>query len=187
MASLIMQTGLPCNGAAPCGLRRSRVLACCISTTMLLLGLFAAGPAIAGWRYTNWAMTPEEVVTASQGKAAMLEEPDVTRSGLVRSAKADYRAGALSFHVSFLFHPATNVLERVVLKLKNAGGAPHLYQDLESHYGEPQSSEIKPIQGGERHTAEWLDVESNNRITYFGVGDYYAIEYAPISRAMNGL
>lgn len=150
------------------------------------LCLLAAQPALAGWRYTTWTMTPAEVVEASSGKAELLDPPVEIPSGLLNSAAGQYNTGIFIFNVYFLFRADDEVLEHVVLNLKDNTPASQLYQGLVATYGEPYKTDIKAIQDGESHTAKWKDPDNNNLITYFGIGDNYSIEYAPLNRTSDG-
>jgi len=106
----------------------------------------------------------------------------------LKAAAGRYATGPFDFEVSFLFEAVdeTLALERVVLFLADDDAASQLYQSLLASYGEPEKSEIKPIQDGVSHTAQWKDPERNNLVSYFGIGDYYAVEYAPLSRVGDG-
>ena len=151
---------------------------------LIVLCLFVSQSAGANWRYTTWNMTPDEVVGASSDQATLLNPPIETQSGLLTSAVGRYETGPFVFEVSFLFRAADQVLERVVLHLEDNSSASQLYQSLVATYGDPEISEIKPILVGESHTATWKNSDDNNLIVYFGIGDYYAIEYAPLNRAV---
>lgn len=155
---------------------------------LLLLGLYlvTAQTTLADWRYTTWSMTPEEVVEASSGKAELLNPPVKTSSGLLKSAAGQYRIGAFVFNLSFLFRTDDEILAHVVLNLKDNRSASQLYPELVATYGDPYDFVIKPIQDGESHTAKWKDPDNNNLITYFDIGDYYGIEYAPLNRTSDG-
>ena len=157
---------------------------------LLALGLLLLGvrSALADWRYTTWRMTPQEVVEASSGEAELLDSPVSTPSGLTKAAVGRYETGPFGFEVSFLFRTVDEALEleRVSLFLLDNSAASRLYQSLVDSYGEPETSEIRPIQDGVSQTAQWKDPDSSNLISYFGIGDYYAVEYAPIRPAGDG-
>jgi len=152
---------------------------------LLAFGLLSpgAGSALADWRYTTWRMTPQAVVEASSGEAELLDPPVSTASGLTKAAVGRYGNGPFEFEVSFLFGTVDGMLElhRVVLFLADNSAAPQLYQSLVASFGEPDKSEIKAIQAGVSHTAQWRELDRNDLVSYFGIGDYYAVEYAPIS------
>lgn len=61
-------------------------------------------PAVAGWQYARWGMSPAEVVAASNG-AARLIKPSSDTNTVFGSAKADaqYRQDPFLFYVTFIF------------------------------------------------------------------------------------
>ncbi len=107
---------------------------------------------------------------------------------MIEAATSNHKAGQFSFRVSFLFRPSDGLLERVVLTLISDDVASQLYQRLVTVYDQPETGDevFKSIPGGESHTAKWKDPNKNNLITYFGIGDFYTIEYAPLSRTGDG-
>lgn len=146
----------------------------------LCLCLIASQPAVADWLYTMWDMTPEELVAESGGEAELVDPPKHLASGLVRAAESRHETGAFVFDVAFLFRTGEGPLARIVLHLVDNTHAPQLYATLLSVYGEPDDHEINDIPEGESHIAKWKDPANKNVVTYYGIGDYYAIEYAPL-------
>ena len=117
-----------------------------------------------GWQDTEWEMIPKKVVSASGRKANFLDSPMEIAPGLVEYVTASYKAGQFSFEVSFPFTGDNNILEHVVVTLKNHDTAAQLYGSLFRKYGEPVRQSIQPIQGGVSHTASWHDKPKNNQI-----------------------
>ena len=154
----------------------------------LAVALLAAQPSHAGWEYADWNMTPEQVVEASQGKAKAVP-PAKKKHGLIEEVVANHAAGALSFQVSFLFRisDSKKMLDRVVLTLVNTASGAQLYRDLVAIYDRPLTDEISVIEGGDSHIAKWEDAAKNNRITYYGIGSYYAVDYRPLKPGADGL
>lgn len=154
------------------------------SVAVALCAVLAGSSARAGWQYTDWEMTPEAVVAESAGAARLLEVPTETQSGLLRLAVGRHRVDIFEFHVTFLFRPSDEKLDRVVLSLENVEVADRLFEALRGSLGEPTSQELKLIPGGESHSAMWEKEEDNNRIEYKGGINQtlYVIYYSPIAR-----
>lgn len=148
--------------------------------------LIAVTPADAGWRYTDWGTTPADVVESSDGKAMLLDEPVTTPKGLIKMARARYVSGDLDFVVSFYFSPELQLLDLVALRLRDNTAANQLYQAMITLYGEPDEETIKNITEGVSHTAKWKDESANNIVIYFGIGNFFVIQYAPLNRSPGG-
>ena len=143
-------------------------------------------PAWAGWEYTHWDMGPTEIVDNSDGDVELLETPVRTPGNLLAMAAGRFTSGSVTFDVDFLFKPDPNVLERVILRPAGSSSARELYDAQIALYGQPKKEKVKPIAGGESHTAIWHDAENNNQIRFLDIGDaYLAIEYAPLSRFLS--
>ena len=104
------------------------------------VAIIAASPAFAGWQFTTWGMTPAQVMTASQGAAALVDPTD--RSSLNGDRvllEMLYVTGDFDFAASFAFDSAGH-LDRVHLVLRS-GSAIDLRAALIAKYGKPKDQD----------------------------------------------
>lgn len=125
--------------------RASRVAA------IALCAVSSAGSGHADWAYTNWKMTPEQVVKASKGLVQLVtpQEAGGDGSNLAFAARGVYPAGALRFDVSFGFDRTDGHLAVVTYSIDRASQNPTLKDWLIGKYGQPQSKGAGE-DGGER-------------------------------------
>jgi hypothetical protein len=91
----------------------------------------------ADWQFTKWGMTPDQVVAASGGKAAVLPAKNhVSSQGLRVVAAMPWESETLHFQVGFMFD-GKNALRRVSMLLKSGGTAADLLRALKAKYGPP--------------------------------------------------
>ncbi len=123
----------------------------------LALALGLSTSARADWQWTKWGMSPEELVSASAGKARLATEEETKqkspgpRGGPPRQAMlatATHTAGELQFHVFFLFAPATRRLECVRLRPLNLKLEDTLRDQLITVYGKPTDARRDTITSG---------------------------------------
>lgn len=123
-----------------------------------MASLLFATPAFAGWQYTDWGMTPQEVVTASNGLAIVPEKLDTYVDSVVM-LKAIYISGMFEFDAGFAFEDARS-LNMVVLDLKNKNDCPSLLISLKNAYGPPQSADHNMM----GPMSEWWDKKNGNNV-----------------------
>ena len=140
----------------------------------------------ADWMFSQWGMSIENLKENAPDEFVYLEEPKETRSKLLLIGHIAHEAGDYKFQANFLFSKA-NKLDRVVLTLSEESDGATLCQSLLSKYGEPKKEKIRSIDRGESHIAIWHDEEANNVVSYFGIGENYTIEYAPLDRTAGNL
>jgi hypothetical protein len=94
----------------------------------------------AGWQYTQWGMTAEEIVAASKGAAHPASgkaKPDKLGATLIyHLLDADYVGSGYEFAVNFWFDENRR-LATVTLKLKNPADCASLHGTLSGIYGPP--------------------------------------------------
>lgn len=155
------------------------------SAVFIIMSLMIWQTASAKWQYIEWDMTPDEVVTASEGKAVKLDPSKKVKGGLIKAVVADHKNNDFSFKVSFLFDPVTEKLQCVVLKLVDMQDASSVYQDLVKAYGKPGNSYYTPASSGDSIKAVWPDIAGKKAVKYFSVDDMCFIEYRPVKEADN--
>jgi hypothetical protein len=121
-----------------------------IPLSLPILFLFIAPAVHADWEYTRWGMTPEQVVTASGGKATLLPEQKRPRiPPLVTAATGEFKDGPMELRTVFSFN-----IERGGLVCVSYGVASPDYNEafktaLVGHYGPPQSTSTIAFLGQE--------------------------------------
>src|SRR5258706_14614482 len=96
---------------------------------------FAADTALAGWQYTDWGMSPEQVVKASDGSA--VPDPravDVPNGPYETKLRAAYSAQGIMFRAYFLFSRANGGLEAVRLEADDTSDCPKLGAMMDKIY-----------------------------------------------------
>jgi hypothetical protein len=131
-----------------------------------------AAPATAGWQYTKWGMTPEEVSAASNGSAPeSLGTSGDAIEGLEIGNVGTYRADVQVFQAIYYYRAGG--LARV--KLKTTQGCDGLINRLRAAYGQPDFDNRSPVV----RQVTWSDRDMGNRVHYTGVGDC-SIDYEPL-------
>jgi hypothetical protein len=142
--------------------------------------LTASSPAFAGWQFTNWGMTPAQVVVASKGTAQLGNgEPGdrMKDSPHVVGAVGTYSSGTHHFRATYYFDGGK--LSLVMLKLTNGtNGCGMLWADMKSAYGKPFSEK-----GGLINDAIWHDVAKNNFVAVLEIGELCNLSYKPLKSA----
>ena len=134
--------------------------------------------ASAQWQYTEWGMSPEEVVAASNGEVARApSDPQREWGGVDIAAEGTYRSGEYEFQSIFYFE--RDELIAVHLELQSAELASDsiaLRHSLYGVYGEPFDETT-----GMMTIVTWHDTEKNNRVDLFAIGDRSVeIRYRPL-------
>ena len=138
-----------------------------VAVTLALLLVSLPKPAICGWQYTRWGMTPEQVKSASQGNA--IENPTVgSQSNDSGDAllMSPYRVGALDFKAYFLFDRKSKKLKTVSLELVDQRKGKELYTQLVGQYGRPVSQDNTALM----RVARWLDRKNRNMVVWTTIG-----------------
>jgi len=120
-----------------------------VAVAVVLAALFWGELSWAGWQYTEWGMSPEEVAEASEANS---ESRDVHRAG-------DYR-----FRVEFSYE--SNERERVTLQLEEKARCPELAGDMRVKYGKPTEESRSRI----GRSWVWRDQDANNHIVLNRLG-----------------
>ena len=138
-------------------------------------------PAHADWQYTKWGMSPQQVVTASAGKAKPYPEgPKKATSAngepLYETLFALHRSGPFSFRASFAFAERRG-LTVVGLTAENPSDCIDIKNSLISKYGTPA------VDRASVGLQKWFDQPSNNIVSIITLGSFCTIQYQPFSRA----
>jgi hypothetical protein len=97
-------------------------------------------PAQADWQFTQWNMSRDAVVAASQGSMHAVEgTPGQRRWGLEMKAEGRFNDGALSLESRFFFDPAGR-LKAVSLDLADLTQCPAFRKSVEQRYGKPEGT-----------------------------------------------
>lgn len=132
-----------------------------------LLAFAPSGPAQAGWEYTKWKMTPEQVREASSDNLSEPNDYDrrvKTQGNLVPLLTGEHRSGSYNYMVDFLFDEDQR-LQRVVLNLENDERCAMLISSLKSRYGQTSIDRSE----GSASSLEWQDVNHENVISLWSV------------------
>lgn len=114
------------------------------ATVGLVLAL-SVRDASAGWQYTRWGMTPEQVISASRGTATWnVDEapgPHVHQHALVVGRHA---VDGMPFTLRFLFGANDRLLRCVAVRLADNSKVNQFRSALLRIYGQPNSTEKIP-------------------------------------------
>lgn len=107
------------------------------------------GPAAhADWQYTKWGMTPEQVVAASGGKAALLPSARRPRiPPLETAASGEFQDGVLELRTAFSFNTDGSGLACVSYGLMSHDADQAFKASLINRYGPPQRTSGLPAIG----------------------------------------
>ncbi len=159
------------------------------------LALFASGPAGADWQYTRWGMGADEIIAASNGKAA---KPSTER--LAKATKdslgelvavAEHKAGDFAFSVSF--YGRGGRLAAVQLRPGSTETDPGLLLDqLRLTYGQPVKDETSRGSPCGTKSVAWQDRTAGNvvafdQLTCSGNVNIVTVVYAPLPSSSGGL
>ncbi len=173
---------------------------------VLALACCGAGAAKADWEYTKWGMTPQQVVSASDGRAKEGSDLRPDSDGNVSKLVAPHKTGAFLFQADFGFDAADR-LSSVTLVLNDASASMDMDMDagadmhkgagmqMNTRKGSCQDLRLSvdaihgPAQGG--GTADmlysietWRDQKNKNDVKYtvlYGTGCY--VQYSAIKSA----
>lgn len=143
---------------------------------------FLTSPANAGWQYTSWGMTPEQVAAASKTKVQISNGESNDSLGLVDDkvgAVGTYTSGLYQFRAVFYF--TNQKLSSISLRLQNDKElCRNLWQDMKSAYAEPFEQSRDALM----RTAIWQDVAKNNRVTMREITTC-SLHYEPLKNVNN--
>lgn len=131
----------------------------------------------ADWQYARWDMSPEQVIAASKGVAARLENPAIARNGERALLTAPYATNNIPFVVYFWFAVGEPKLVRVSLGTQYPADCPIVRSHLSGIYGAPQVSDLGPPS-----SLRWRGDATGNFIAFSQYGDARCVlDYYPIS------
>jgi hypothetical protein len=136
------------------------------------LTLFVSTPALGGWQWAQWGMTPEQVQAAAPVRTAAYADARLDTAALQSRLVTTHRAMGFDFSVAMLFDRRSNGLAEVRLLLKDEGKCPALEGELRRVYGAPEA--IAPM--GVRR---WRDGGAGNMVTLQPIGGCWLV-YEPI-------
>ncbi len=146
--------------------RRRRVAVRCVTALLAPAILCAAlRPAAADWQYTQWGMTPDEVVAAADGAAHPNTDRNLDADGLRAELVAPWQGETVAFTAVFIFN-ARDKLHYVTLNPIGAMSCPAVSQTLLAHYGPPGSK----ARMGPAAIMRWDDVAGDNLVVYLDLG-----------------
>lgn len=124
-----------------------------------LVALAASSPALADWQYTKWGMSPDEVTSASKGKAYRITEtPGSSYEGMTAANTGSYQIGQINLPVKFFY--IDDKLSMVMLSGENDGLCYALRTVLDEQYGEPRSRSDRIVY----EVFHWIDSDRGNRV-----------------------
>lgn len=146
----------------------------------LLLAPFAAK---ADWQYTKWDMTPEEVISASNGEAKPLDEKLQvgmrSQPGLTPMAIGKHATECCAFDVQFHFG-ADRKLGAVMLVLADRTKVDLLRRDLMEAYGAP----VDRNAGGGSGEITWRDAAAGHVVRLVWFSSYAHLAYRPLPKGL---
>lgn len=155
-----------------------------VCRTLGMAALFLASPALAGWQYTSWGMTPAQVVKASKGNARISDgEPGdrYDNSPKVVGAVGDHSSGEYGFRTVFYF--VSGRLAEVTANPLDMQQCEAIFDSMKKAYG-------KPFAGNETYQdtgpTVWQDTAKNNKVGLLHLSDSYCtLHYEPLKDANN--
>lgn len=132
-----------------------------------------ADESLAGWKYLQWGMTPQEAITASKGEARFIRAGDdivcVFNSQKPFAIIPKEKVGDFWFKVA-LCSDSTKRLSSVGLDGIDSPNVYAVKRALLARYGKPISDA--------NNTIIWIDKKAGNTITYATISDIIVkIEY----------
>lgn len=108
---------------------------------LVLLVLWPVAPARADWAYTNWGMSPAQVVAASKGEASAKSPPEkLEEMKMEVAAQGTHSDGALKLRTAFEFDAGGGGLRCVLYAPQSSAQDALLMQTLTRQYGQPAKS-----------------------------------------------
>ena len=125
----------------------------------------SALPAAADWQYTQWGMTPAQVMAASNGVAQPNPDRKLDAGDLKASLTAPYQGAAIPFTAVFLFD-ASGKLQVVTLNPVGGIACPVIVQALAANHGVPEGKDDLV----HATTLRWDDTDNDNLVVYLDLG-----------------
>ena len=140
----------------------------------LALVLIPTCQAQAGWQYTQWGMSMEEVLSASKGAAHPTAKPATyPNDSLKHLLDGTYESGDFTFNVQYIFRQRK--LEVVILALTNPSDCALLRLELANTYGKPQSTGDAVSQ-----LDKWWDETTGNVVAVLDISPLScSVRYSP--------
>ena len=128
-----------------------------------------SAPASADWQYTQWGMSADDVVAASDGSVVEVQgstgEP--VRGQDLR-ANGNYSAAGMTFKAQFYFSPLSGGLSAIRLHPENKNACPDLEREISGIYSRIGRS-------------EYASTERNLRVRVTNAFDKCFLLYAPVT------
>jgi len=143
------------------------------ATVLAIVAIVLPSTAAAHWEYSQWLMTPDQVVAASSGKAVAQPRNYGDDIGLQQFlVRGEHKAGGRAYDIQFYFKKGgTLTLVRTLLKDKTQCDA--LKAELVKRHG-PRSPSGQYF---------WIDQKAGNSVQFDDgrqFGDTCYIHYAPL-------
>lgn len=138
-----------------------------LATSSLFFGFYSI-PAQAGWQYTEWGMSPNEVIAASGNKIENKFYNDYAGSpNLGKNLNGVYIFDDIEFSLKIVFDKQ-NKLDNVVLDVSETKKCKKLLKVLLNIYGNTVDSNLGIFSklNDYFHDATWQDVEHDNLINF---------------------
>lgn len=131
-----------------------------LAASSLILGAaFTATPSFAGWQYSEWEMTPEQIMVASNGVAVWNGDRSKDNPDLSTILVANYQASGITFETRFLFDILSK-LKAVVLVPNDLADCDKLPSLLSSAYG------LTEPKRGPLDVWRWQDDANSNLVQF---------------------
>lgn len=129
-----------------------------------------AAPAQAGWQFTRWGMTVDEVRAAAPAPLADYRGTGKNTQDETARLTGTYTASTMPFATAFRFNNRTGGLATVELELTDTGRCAELWRSMQSIYGEP----LRQLAQGYATTGLWRDEKASNQVSYLLIGSFGA-------------
>jgi hypothetical protein len=128
------------------------------------LALFISTPAFAGWQWTQWGMTPDQVkAAAAPGTVGPYNDPKLDTPAAATRLVTNYYTKLYAFSVAMSFDRRSQGLSQVRLLLNEGGDRNHLM--CAELYGEMQRVYGDPDRAASPRLSVWRDAAHDNLIT----------------------
>jgi hypothetical protein len=134
-------------------------------------------PAQAGWQFTKWGMTVNQVLSASHGTLHRATEPQIFTDGSIGVLEGKYTAGEFSFRSTFIFSPV-GALNGIKLRMPDMNKCRSLNVALTGAYGD---AEVLNLPSG--RIMEWWNEDGETVILLSDMPKFWCIlSYIPYSK-----
>jgi len=138
------------------------------------LAVLISTPAFAGWQWSNWGMTPQQVTAAAPDRIGPYHDAKLDTPSLISELVTTHHAEGFDFSVAMLFDRSTSGLAQVRLLLNDPDGmqCSALSGSLRNVYGPPETVAVMGFR-------RWRDTAHGNLITIEPLGGCWLV-YEPI-------